>query len=334
MTTESNSAESFRVCVVIINYCTPDLVAGALQSLTGEIDPDRDRVVVVDNCSPDDSLDSLRPLVRRPEFSNWCELIEAPENGGFSYGNNVGIRAVRAQHYLLLNSDAYLLPGALGELLAAVDAHREAGLISPRLQWPDGEAQISCFRFHSPLSELIDACETGPVTRLLARWNVPIPVSDQPSWPQWTSFACIFVRREVCDAIGLMDEDYFLFYEDVDYCRAATRAGFKVLNWPAARVVHLRGGSSEVKSSQASLKRLPAYFYRSRSRYFRKFYTTPGLVLSNLCWNAGYLIALLRQRLGSKTSHVAKSMWRDIWISQKPGAVAGAAKTSVTREST
>ena len=318
---------------MIINYCTPDLVEGALRSLIGEIDPIRDRVVVVDNCSPDDSLDSLRPLLQRPEFSGWCQLIEAPENGGFSYGNNTGIRAVQADQYLLLNSDAYLLPGALGHLLDAAEKNREAGLISPRLQWPDGEAQISCFRFHSPLSELIDASETGPVTKLLARWNVPIPVSDQPSWPQWTSFACILVRREVCDAIGLMDEGYFLYYEDVDYCRSATKAGFKVLNWPAARVVHLRGGSSEVKSSQASLKRLPAYFYRSRSRYFRKFYASFGLVASNLCWNAGYAVAVLRQRLGSKTPHVAENMWRDIWIAQKPSTATGAVKSSVTRES-
>ncbi len=333
MTTSHPGDAPFRVCVVIINYCTPELVAGALQSLVEQVNPELDRVVVVDNCSPDDSLDHLRPLVAKAAYRDWCQLIEAPENGGFSYGNNVGIRAVHADFYLLLNSDAYLLPGALSEFLAAARAHPEAGLIGPRLQWPDGEAQISCFRFHSPFSELIDASETGPVTKLLSRWNVPIAVTDQPSWPQWSSFACIMLRREVCDGIGLMDEGYFMFYEDVDYCRSAGKAGFRVLNWPAARVVHLRGGSSEVKSSQAARKRLPAYFYHSRSRYFSKFYSPIGRVFANLCWNAGYLIAGLRQRLGSKKPHVAENMWRDIWIAQKPANAAASVESTVTRES-
>jgi len=318
---------------VIINYCTPDLVAGALKSLIHEVDHERDRVVIVDNCSPDDSLESLRPLVSSSQYRAWCQLIEAPENGGFSYGNNTGIRALKADYYLLLNSDAYLLPGALEQLLLAAQSNRDAGLISPRLQWPDGEAQISCFRFHSPLSELIDASETGPITSLLARWNVPIPVSEQPSWPQWTSFACILVRHEVCDSIGLMDEGYFLYYEDVDYCRSAAKAGFRVLNWPAARAVHLRGGSSEVKRSQAALKRLPAYYYHSRSRYFAKFYSPPGLILTNICWNVGYLVAVLRQRFGSKKPHVAEKMWRDIWITQKTSSHGSSHKSSATRES-
>jgi len=308
----------YRFCVVIINYCTPDLVAGALASLENELDHERDVVAVVDNLSPDSSLETLRPLLKDSRYSQWCRLIEAPENGGFSYGNNVGIKAFDARYYLLLNSDAYLRPGALAAFLRACDQHPEAGLISPRLEWPDGRAQISCFRFHSPFSELIDAAETGPVTRLLSRWDVPIPVTDEPGWPQWTSFACILLRRELYDAIGPMDEGYFLYYEDVDYCRSASNAGFRVLNWPDAHVVHLRGGSSEVKSSQASRKRLPGYYYRSRSRYFNKFYSPAGMVVANLCWNAGYVLAWLRQRLGSKSTHVAASAWRDIWTRPKP----------------
>lgn len=315
---EMMKTEKFRVCVVIINYCTPDLIEGALNSLVEEIDPLQDCVVVVDNCSPDDSLDKLRPLLARRDYANWCQLIEAPLNGGFSYGNNVGMRAQSAQFYLLLNSDAYLRQGAIHQLLQAAKSYPKAGLISPRLEWPDGEPQISCFRFHSPPSELIDASATGPITKLLSRWDVPIAVRDQASEPQWTSFACIMIRSEVIDTIGLMDEDYFLYYEDVDYCRSAINAGFGVVNWPEARVVHLRGGSSEVKSSQASRKRLPAYFYRSRARYFSKFYSPFGLILSNICWNFGYAIAWLRQNLGNKESHVASYAWRDIWIRPQP----------------
>ena len=320
---KASTAHDYRVCVVVINYCTPDLVVGALESLATEIDPSRDCAVVVDNASPDDSLTSLRRLVARSDLCDWCRLTEAPENGGFSYGNNVGMRAVDAEFYLLLNSDAYLRPGALDELLSAARQHTDAGIISPRLEWPDGEGQISCFRFHSPMSELIDAAETGPITKLLARFDVPLSLTDAPSWPDWTSFACILLRASVRERIGEMDEGYFLYYEDVDYCRSAQRHGLKVLNWPAAHVVHLRGGSSEVKRSQAKKKRLPKYFYRSRSRYFTKFYSPLGFIGSNLCFSFGFAVAWLRQRIGGKATHLAEAAGRDVWTWPRPHRTSG-----------
>ena len=232
----------------------------------------------------------------------------------FSAGNNLGIKAVIADAYLLLNSDTIVRPGAIKSLLEAMQAHPEAGLISPRLEWPDGTPQISCFRYHSPVSELIASAATGPITKLLKNYDVPIPVSDTPIEPHWTSFACVLIRREVIEQIGLMDEGYFMYFDDVDYCRRARNAGWKILHWPQARVVHLRGGSGSVKADLAARKRPKSYLYASRSRYFTKFYGPFGLLLANLFWLAGRTISLGRELVGNKQPHTCEFATQDIWM--------------------
>ncbi len=303
-----------RLAVVIVNYRTPDLVIDALASLEAELDPGRDVAVVVDNDSGDGSADAIERAVEDRKWQAWARLVRSPVNGGFSAGNNAGIAAVAAELYLLLNSDAWVRPGAIGRLLDHASREPQAGLLSPRLEWPDGEPQISCFRWHTPVTELILAAGTGPVTRLFRRHEVPQPVQPGPSWPEWTSFACVLIRRKVLEAIGPMDEGYFMYFDDVDYCRRARAEGWRVLNCPDARVVHLRGGTSPVKSAAAVRKRLPAYYYASRARYYAKFYGLPGLWAANLLWGLGRAIAGLRELVGHKQPHAAEAAWRDIWI--------------------
>ena len=184
---------------------------------------------------------------------------------------------------------------------------------SPGVEWPDARPQISCFRFRSPASELIEAAGTGAVTRLLARWDVPIPVRDEPFEPDCTSFACVLLRRELIEAIGPLDEGYFMYFDDVDYCRRARAAGWRVLHWPMARVVHLRGGTSPLKQQAAARRRLPAYYYHSRARYFAKCYGRAGLLAANLLWLAGHGLAALREALRTKHPHASEGAVRDVW---------------------
>ena len=116
-----------RVAVVIVNYRTPELTQDAVASLAGEIDPDCDAVVVVDNASDDGSAERLEGWLAEHGFARWARLVRAPGNRGFAAGNNLGLRAVDAELYLLLNSDAQLRPGALAALLAAASARPELG---------------------------------------------------------------------------------------------------------------------------------------------------------------------------------------------------------------
>jgi GT2 family glycosyltransferase len=131
--------------------------------------------------------------------------------------------------------------------------------------------------------------------------------------PEWTSFACVLIRREVFNRVGLLDEGYFMYFDDMDFCRRAWKAGIATLHWPAARVVHLRGGSSPVKQLAAERKRPPRYLYASRNRYYAKFYGRLGLWLANICWHTGRLISLAREIVRQKQAHTCKRQWLDIW---------------------
>lgn len=302
-----------RLCVIVINYKTARLVIDCLESLLNQLDRHRDHMVVVDNCSNGSDVFQLNEYVRENGLNGLVKIIASASNDGFSAGNNIGISAVGAQFYLLANGDTLFRKDAISELLKAVDEYPEAGIISPRLEWPDGVPQISCFRFPSPFSELINSAGTGVITKILDNYNVPLDVSDQITWPNWTSFACVLIRREVFDSIGYLDEGYFMYYEDCDFCRRAKNAGFSLLNYPTSHVIHLRGQSSGLKETQKELNRLPTYYYRSRARYFTKFYGRVGCWFTNVCWYVGWSVCLMRELLLGRKRTLPRYQFIDIW---------------------
>ncbi|AJQ92807.1 putative glycosyltransferase [Gynuella sunshinyii YC6258] len=273
------------------------------------------KIIVVDNCSKDNSCEEIRRWIDSEQVQGQVEVVASPVNGGFSAGNNVGIKAVRAKYYLLLNSDTLVRKNAFKTLLSVAEQNPQAGLFSPRLEWPDATPQESCFRFHSPVSELINAACTGIVSRLLRNFVVAHPVRMEPDYYHWTSFACVLIRAEVLESIGLMDEGYFMYFEDSEFCYRAAAAGWKVMNVPDAHVVHLRGGSSPVKSQARLRKRLPRYFYESRARFFYQLYGKSGLLAANVLWIFGTLISQSRRIiLPHKPRSVIEKQWRDIWV--------------------
>lgn len=302
-----------RLAIIIINYRTPHFLLDCLDSLKGQIYPQQDGVIIIDNASGDGSDIIIEQYIVDHGWTDWVQLKRSPVNGGFSSGNNYGIQRIDADFYLLLNSDTIVRPGAIEHLFDAVDSNPGAGLISPRLEWFDAEPQESCFRHWSPLHEFFSAARTGLVERLCAYRNRALSVSDQPMQPDWVSFACVLIRRDVFQRIGLMDEGYFMYFDDMDFCRRAWEAGISVLYWPAARFVHLRGGSSPAKKLAAQRKSLPLYWYASRSRYYAKFYGRIGLWFANFCWYCGRLVSFTREVLKMKEPHTFKRQWLDIW---------------------
>lgn len=300
--------------IVIVNFRTPKYVTDCLETLLPQLANLSATVVVVDNQSGDDSAQRIQDWLADHDSMGWVSLIRSPCNSGFSGGNNTGIKAARARLYLLLNSDTLVRPGAIECLLDAARRFPDVGLFSPRLEWPDGAGQSSCFRFHSPASEFIAASQSGPVERLLKNYTVALPVQEQPMRPQWTSFACVLIRQEVFDRIGLLDDGYFMYFEDVEFCYRARKAGWEIVHWPLARVVHLRGGSSKVKENTRQRKRLPRYFHESRTRFFYQLYGWRGLTAANVMWWLGRLISKTRQLLGRRDKAAIEKQWLDIWI--------------------
>lgn len=305
----------YLLSIIIINYKTPQLTMAVLESLEGEIDPLNMQVVLIENGSQDNSKEILTQWIEDHQADSWIRLIHIDKNKGFSGGNNTGINEVEATYYLLLNSDTIIRKGAISSLLKTARLNSDAGLISPRLESKDGTPQESCFRFHSPISELLYSAKTSFLTNIFAKYVIAYPVKHIADHYQWTSFACVLIKAEVIDQIGFLDEGFFMYFEDVEFSHRAFKAGWHILNQPEARVAHLRGGSSPLKSLINQRKRLPLYFYESRTRYFYMIYGRSGLLAANLFWSAGAVIAFSRRLVSKKyQSNVAEKQWLDIWI--------------------
>jgi GT2 family glycosyltransferase len=302
-----------RLCIIIVNYKTPELTVDCIDSLCSQLDPEKDAVIIVDNCSGDDSVGIMEREMKNKGLSSFVSIIPAMHNNGFSYGNNIGIKAMDAEFYLLANSDTVFRRDSVRELLNAAELYPSA-IIGPRLEFPDGEAQVSCFRFNTPVSELINSAETGKITNCLKKYNVPLPVSSEVIRPEWISFACVLIPKAIVNRVGLMDEGYFMYYEDIDFCQRTRRAGFDIIYWPASHVVHLQGKSSDVNETISQEKRLPLFYYKSRSRYYIKFFGKKGLLLANLLWVSGRIISLCKETLLARRKKSACSFqFIDIW---------------------
>jgi len=301
-----------KLTVVIINYRTAAMLVDCLETLLAELTHIDALTLIVDNASNDGSEAIIDKWITNNASSN-VRLVCSSLNSGFSGGNNTGLREQESSYYLLLNSDTLVREGAIKALLDAAVKYPKSGIITPRLEWPDKTPQESCFHFHSPISEFISTAQTGIITKIFNKYNVPISVTNEPSSPDWSSFACVLIRKEVFDDVGIMDDGYFMYFEDAEFCHRAQRAGWKVLNVPSAHVVHLRGGSSPVKENTKLKKRLPRYYYESRTRYFYQLYGWFGLTSANILWSLGRAISKTRQIFGRKDKSISDKQWLDIW---------------------
>ena len=308
-----DTTHQFDLSVVIVNYRTPSFVTECLATLLPELAHIDSIVVIVDNNSLDGSADVIAQWLMRHDINNIVKLLRSSVNSGFAGGNNQGIRIFPARSYLLLNSDTLVRPGAINELLNTANRFPEAGLFSPRLEWPNGQGQESCFRLHTPFSEFMSAAKTRVFDRFLQKYWITMPVQEGIAFPEWTSFACVLVRDSVIKEVGLLDEGYFMYFEDVEYCHRVRKAGWKIVHNPVARVVHLRGGSSPVKERTRQKRRLPKYFYESRSRFFFQLYGRSGLTAANLMWWLGRAVSKTRQILGRSDKAAIERQWLDIW---------------------
>ena len=301
-----------RLAIIVLNYRTPELTLACVRSLADQANPERP-VMVVDNDSQDGSDDQIEEEIRDRGWSHWCRVVRAPTNGGFAYGNNLGIRSVDAGTYVLLNSDTVVRPGALDALEVALDAHPRAGLVGPSFEDERGELETSSFRFPTPLSEFVRAAQTGPITRALKGYDVPLSPGRSPTEPDWIGFACVAIRHEVIEEVGLLDEGFFMYFEDADYCRRARDSGWSIVYWPSARVMHLLGGSSGVTSADGVRNRAPPYYFEARSRYFAKHFGRRGLWAANILWSLGHVLAVGRAALGRVPEYRVREA-HDIWL--------------------
>ena len=214
--------------------------------------------IVVDNASHDGSADAIAaqyPSVR---------LIRSERNLGFAGGVNRAAPEASGEHMLVLNSDARLEPGALDLLLQHLNSHPRAGLVAPALRYADGRAQASAFVFPGLLQIALDLY---PINRLMdSRINGRIS-STVPRQVDYPLGACMLIRRAAWHDVGPLDEGYFMYLEEIDWCRRARAHGWQIWHQPRAIAMH-HGGSSTSQQPDAMFAQL----WRSRLRYYARFH--------------------------------------------------------------
>ena len=246
--------------IIVVSYNTAALLRRCLASLPQTVAGAPVEVIVVDNASTDGSADIVAAHFHE------VDLIRLPSNTGFAAANNTGLAAARGRYLCLLNPDTEVSPGALERLVAWLEEHPATGVVAPRLLNPDGTTQAVGFRFPGLLQLALDWFPLHP--RLLgSRLNGRYP----PPWRRpfrvdYPLGACFVVRRAAAADVGLFDAGYFMYSEEVDWCRRLAAAGWQIWTLPAATVLH-HGGSS----TRQQPARMFAELHLSRDRYLRRW---------------------------------------------------------------
>jgi GT2 family glycosyltransferase len=255
--------------IVILNWNTRDLLRDCLRSVLAARGNLALQVCVVDNASSDGSADMIRA-----EFPP-VMLIESPRNDGYAAGNNLGLRALNfdlartdgPRYALLLNPDTVVPEAALAGMVEFMDAHPQCAVLGPKLVLPTGELDLACRRsFPTPeisFYRLTGLSRVFPKSRLFGRYNMTYLDPDVETEVDSVVGACMLVRREAMTQAGLLDENFFMYGEDLDWALRIKKFGWQVRYYPGVTVVHVkRAASRRSRQAQIAFHEAMLYFYR------------------------------------------------------------------------
>jgi GT2 family glycosyltransferase len=247
--------------IIILSWNVRELLRKCLASLPWN-DPQVE-VIVVDAGSADGSAE-----VARVEFPA-ARLIAQTENLGYTRGNNIGLRAATGRYLLILNPDTELVGDALAQMLAYMDSHLKVGVLGPQLISADGAAQSTRRRFPTLATAFFESTWLQPLAprAILRHFYVEDLPNEAISDVDWVMGAALLVRREAYGQVGGLDEGFFMYSEEVDWCRRMKAAGWQVVYFPPARIIHHEGRSSEQVPAATHIR-----FNASKVRYFRKYH--------------------------------------------------------------
>jgi len=296
--------------IIILNWNGGQVLIDCLESIYARSHRFAFEVIVVDNASTDGSPDRVAT-----EFPQ-VRLLRNKRNLGFAGGNNRGLEVAQGRCLLLLNNDTIVLNDALEVMLDEMEAHPEVGILGCRLLNPDASLQRSCGIFPNLLTEFLDQTM---LHRLFPLYKMGHRTYDAPREVDWVTGACMLVRREVYEQVGGLDEGFHMFLEDVDWCMRVRRAGWQVRYTPAARIIHLKG-----YSSQSVLPHMLVEDQRSAYRFFRKHYgplrvwamypiVTLGCLVRGLFWAVRWLLGQRKEAAGRLWAYgeILRRTWVD-----------------------
>ena len=267
------------ISVIIVNYNVSSFLDQALTTLRDAVRELDHEVFVVDNASTDESVS----MVRRKH--PWVKLIENDHNLGFASANNQALKRVSGRYVLLLNPDTVLRRDTLKTMIRFLDEHPEAGITGCKVLNPDGSLQLACRRgFPSPgvaFFKLVGLSCLFPKSKTFGAYNLTYLDPDSLTEVDAVSGSFMMLRKEVLDKVGLLDEDFFMYGEDLDICYRVKEAGWKIFYVPYTEIIHFKGESTKTVPALKSIRD----FYRAMHIFVDKHYAGrkkmfPGWLLS------------------------------------------------------
>lgn len=302
------------IATIIVNYRTADATIDAVTALSGDLDKFAEPlVVVVDNDSRDGSFERLTQVLGEARWRGRVVVIGSGHNGGFGYGVNVGVKHVLGAlvpppYVYVLNPDATIVPGALTGLVEFMRGHPEAGLLGNLVRNGKGD-HTTGFRFPSVLGELETTARLGLLSSLLRNHSIVMERTESTE-VDWVSGVSMLFRREVFASVGLFDEDFFLYFEEIDLALRTKQAGWKVFFVGGVAVDHIGGLSTGFNDAT---QRLPRYWLDSRRRYFVKHHGRLYAAACDAAWIVGHAIFKAKLKvLGRRDTLLRRSVGRDL----------------------
>jgi N-acetylglucosaminyl-diphospho-decaprenol L-rhamnosyltransferase len=304
------------IAIIIVNFRTPHLVVDCLRSLVPEIaSVPGTTVIITDNASGDDSVARMNAAIAANGWNDWARVVPLARNGGFSFGNNRGIeQAQDAEYFLLLNSDTIVHPGVLKNCLETMQREPKLGVMSCMLQDPDGSMQNAARNF--PTQTRLCANNLGLPQKFpkLLGWAD----TEDPGWDRtkiakdvdWLGGAFLFIRGDLQRKIGGLDEDFFFYGEDVEFCHRVHKAGYRVFYDPATSIIHIGGASGD--PSRGAAKARNARMWNARYLLLRKCHGRLAAAFVRGVDVSVYFLRALKLRLLGQKNSEKYVLYRDV----------------------
>ncbi|MFZ3583937.1 glycosyltransferase family 2 protein [Loktanella sp. DJP18] len=296
-----------QIAVIIVNYRTADLTAAAVESVLHYYRGNAQvEVHVVDNASPGDDAATLARTHSDQGWGPQVMLYPQTANRGFGCGNNVVLRAIceRAippDFAFLLNPDARLKNDAIALLMQVLEKHPKVGFVGAGIQNDDGTTATSAFRFPNALNTFVEAVNFGPLSRPFSNKLVSMPRDTKEGRVDWVSGAAFMIRLDALKDVRLFDEDFFLYFEEVELMHRAANKGWLTYFAPNAKVIHVQSAATGMEVILKARSRRPNYWYDSWTSYFDKVGGKKYILGVALTWLIGatldHVIARLRRRI-------------------------------------
>ncbi len=302
--------------IIIVSWNVKALLQACLASIEAGRGALSLETIVVDSGSSDGSPEMVREQFPR------VRLIAREDNVGFPRGNNIGLAAANGRYLLLLNPDTEVVGDALAAMVAFLEAHPDVGVVGGQLLNPDGTVQSSRRRFPTVATAFFESTWLQPMApkSILRRYYTEDLADEETADVDWVKGACLMTRRAVLEQVGPLDADYFMYSEELDWCKRIKMAGWRVVYLPVAKVVHYEGKSSEQAVTARHIN-----FQRAKLRYFRKYHgrivtiVLRLFLLLNYSWQLG--LEMFKGLVGHKRDlrrQRVRAYWQVIRSGLKP----------------